>query len=131
MNRKAVVFSLLCLIWGSTWLFIKLGLRDLPPISFAGIRFLIASLVLVSIVRFRKIELPRSREDWLLILGTGILTFTLNYGLVFWGEQRTSSGLASILHTIIPLFGLVLAHYYLPSEKFSLAKFGCILLGIA
>jgi len=131
MNRKAIVFFLLCIIWGSTWLFIKLGLRDLPPISFAGLRFLISSIVLVSVVRIRKIELPRSSKDWLLIFGTGILTFTLNYGLVFWGEQRTSSGLASILHTIIPLFGLVLAHYYLPNEKFSWSKFGCILLGMA
>jgi drug/metabolite transporter (DMT)-like permease len=131
MNRKALIFYFLCIIWGSTWLFIKLGLRDLPPISFAGIRFLIASIVLVSIVKVRKIELPRASGDWLLIFFTGILTFSLNYGLVFWGEQRTSSGLASILHAIIPLFGLVLAHYYIPEERFSWAKAGCVLLGIA
>ena len=131
MNRKTVVWSTLCLIWGSTWLFIKLGLHDLPPISFAGIRFLIATIVLVSIVRIRRLPLPSTRKDWLLLLTTGMLAFTLNYGLLFWGEARTTSGLAAILQTIIPVFGLAIAHYYLPNERMTWAKVGGVLLGIA
>ena len=131
MNRKAVVWLTLCLIWGSTWLFIKLGLEDLPPVSFAGIRFLIATAILVSIVRIRRLAWPTTRKEWLLLFWTGMLTFTLNYGLLFWGEQRVTSGLAAILQTIIPVFGLMIAHYYLPSERMTWAKVGGVLLGIA
>jgi drug/metabolite transporter (DMT)-like permease len=131
VNRKAVVWLTLCLIWGSTWLFIKVGLEDLPPISFAGFRFLIAVVALIIIVRIRKLQLPSTRSEWLLLAGTGILTFGLNYGLLFWGEQRVSSGLAAVLHTIIPVFGLALAHYYLPNERMTWSKVSGVLLGIA
>src|SRR5205807_3242430 len=82
-----IVWLVLCLIWGSTWLFIKLGLEDLPPISFAGIRFVIAAAILSCVVIVRRIQWPRARRDWLLILVTGLLAFALNYGLLFWGEE--------------------------------------------
>jgi len=126
-----MVWTLLCLIWGSTWLFIKLGLRDLPPLSFAGIRFVVAFLILLLVVVIRRTPLPRSRREWSMITVTGVLTFTLNYGLLFWGEQRTSSGLAAILQAIIPAFGLLIAHYYLPSERLTLTKVAGVALGIA
>jgi len=131
MNAPVVVWLVLCLIWGSTWLFIKLGLEDLPPISFAGIRFVIAAAILSAVVIIRRIQWPRARRDWLLILVTGLLAFALNYGLLFWGEERTSSGLAAILQTIIPAFGLLIAHYHLPNERITWAKLGGVLLGIA
>jgi drug/metabolite transporter (DMT)-like permease len=131
MSAPVLVWLMLCLIWGSTWLFIKLGFADLPPISFAGIRFLIATLILFGVVAARRIALPKTRRDWLLILSTGVLSFSLNYGLLFWGEQRTSSGLAAILQTIIPVFGLVIAHYHLPNERITWAKLCGVLLGVA
>ena len=131
MNKKMLVWIALCLIWGSTWLFIKIGVSVIPPITFAGIRFLIATIVLTAVVFLRKLSLPNTREDWMLLLTTGILSFTMNYGLLFWGEARTTSGLAAILQTIIPVFGLLLAHYYLPSEQMTWAKVSGVLLGIA
>src|SRR5688500_7267154 len=105
--RSKIVWLLLCLIWGSTWAFIKLGLEDLPPFTFAGIRFVIASIILYAIISARKIRLPRTRKDWTLLAVTGVLSFTLNYGLVFWGEQHVSSGLAALLQATIPVFGLI------------------------
>ncbi|HEX8179265.1 MAG TPA: EamA family transporter [Pyrinomonadaceae bacterium] len=131
MKRPVLVWLVLCLIWGSTWLFIKLGLEDLPPISFAAIRFVLAAAVLVGVVVVRRIPLPRTRRDWLLICITGLLAFTINYGTVFWGEQRISSGLAAILQTTIPVFGLVIAHYHLPAERITWAKLCGVLLGMA
>ncbi len=129
--RSRVVWLLLCVIWGSTWLFIKLGLEDLPPFTFAGIRFVIASLILFAIITARRIRLPRSRKDWTLLAVTGILSFTLNYGLVFWGEQYVSSGLAALLQATIPVFGLVIAHFYLPGEQMTTAKIFGVVLGVA
>lgn len=128
--KSRLIWLALCGIWGSTWLFIKLGLQDLPPLTFAGIRFLIASAILIAVVAARRLSLPRARADWLLLLVTGILAFSFNYGLLFWGEQHISSGLAALLQSTIPAFGLVIAHYYLPGERMTLAKSAGVLLGV-
>jgi drug/metabolite transporter (DMT)-like permease len=105
----------LCGIWSSTWLAIKIGLADLPPISFVSFRFLIAAAILFAIC-FRRFPFPKRLTDYSFLALTGILTFTVNYGLLFWGEQYVSSGLAAILQATIPTFGLVFAHFYLPAE---------------
>jgi len=125
-----VVWLTLCGIWGSTWLAIKLGLRDLPPITFAGIRFALAGAVLFAIIWLRGISLPRSRRDWILLGYTGLLTITINYALVFWGEQYISSGLAALLSATVPLFGLPLAHRYLQTEPLTSWKVAGVLLGL-
>ncbi len=130
-KMPVLVWLVLALIWSSTWLFIKLGLEDLPPFTFAGIRFVIAVLILSTVVAVRRSRLPSTGRDWALIAGTGWLAFTVNYGLLFWGEQRTSSGLAAILQTIIPVFGLVLAHLHLPAERITAPKLVGVVLGIA
>ncbi len=116
-NRRwvPVAWVALCLIWSSTWLVIKIGLNDLPPISFCAFRFVIAAAVLLAICAGR-FPLPRRLADYGFLAFTGILTFAVNYGLLFWGEQHVSSGLAAILQATIPTFGLLFAHFMLPSE---------------
>lgn len=128
--KARVVWLILCGIWGSTWLFIKLGLADLPPLTFAGIRFLIASLILSALILARGVRWPRSRRDWYLIAIVGLLQFTLNYGLVFWGEQYIPSGLAAVLQSTFPAFGLVIAHLYLPYERLTTRKVFGVLMGV-
>src|SRR6266480_5594698 len=128
--KSRLVWLILCGIWGSTWLFIKLGLADLPPLTFAGIRFLLASLILSALILARGVRWPRSRHDWFLIAIVGLLQFTLNYGLVFWGEQYISSGLAAVLQSTFPAFGLVIAHVYLPYERITTARVFGVLIGV-
>lgn len=128
--RARIVWLILCGIWGSTWLFIKIGLRDLPPFTFAGLRFVLASAILGSLILIRRARWPRTRSEWYLIAVSGLLQFTLNYGLVFWGEQYISSGLAAVLQSTFPLFGLVIAHFYLPSERMTTLKVVGVLLGV-
>jgi drug/metabolite transporter (DMT)-like permease len=127
---QVLVWLALCAIWGSTWLAIKLGLRDLPPLSFAGIRFALAALLLAGIIVVRGFRLPTTARDWSLLVYTGFLSITLNYALVFWGEQYISSGLAALLSATVPLFGLPLAHRYLASEPLTWRKLGGVLLGL-
>ena len=129
--KVRVVFLLLCCIWGSTWMFIKLGLRDLPPLSFAAARFLLATAILSVIVAARRPRLPRGRAEWTLLAQTGVLAFGFNYGLLFWGEQHISSGLAALLQATIPVFGMLLAHPYLPGERLNARKLAGALLGVA
>jgi drug/metabolite transporter (DMT)-like permease len=112
----AAAFVALCVIWSSTWLAIKWGLQDLPPISFAAIRFAIAIVVLLAVSIGRVPLLPRTRGDWLLLAFTGVLMFALNYGLLFWGELHVSSGLAAVLQAVIPVAGMLFAHSLLPAE---------------
>jgi drug/metabolite transporter (DMT)-like permease len=128
--KARVVWLILCGIWGSTWLFIKLGLADLPPITFAGIRFVIACAILFSWIKIRRLPVPTARGDWMLLAITGILSFGLNYGLVFWGEQYISSGLAALLQATLPAFGLVFAHFHLPAERLSWARIFGVVLGV-
>jgi drug/metabolite transporter (DMT)-like permease len=128
--KPRLVWIILCGIWGSTWLFIKLGLQNLPPLTFAGIRFVIACTILFTWIRFRRLQLPGTRSDWAFLAVTGILAFGLNYGLVFWGEQYISSGLAALLQATLPAFGLVFAHIHLPSERLSWAKIFGVILGV-
>ena len=128
--KARIVWLILCGIWGSTWLFIKLGLADLPPLTFAGIRFLLAALILTAIILARGVRWPRGRKDWILIAVVGVLQFSLNYGLVFWGEQHIPSGLAAVLQSTFPAFGLVIAHFYLPHERMTLLKVVGVLMGI-
>src|SRR5256714_15199262 len=94
--RIPAAWLTLCIVWSSTWLAIKVGLRDLPPISYVGIRFLIAIIALVGVsvgqVRLR----PQRRSDYVVLAFTGILMFTINYVLFFWGELHVSSALAGI-----------------------------------
>lgn len=112
----AAAFIALCVIWSSTWLAIKWGLRDLPPISFVGIRFAIAIVALLAVSVRRVPLLPRTRGDWALLAFTGALMFAVNYGLLFWGELYVSSGLAAVLQAVIPVAGMLFAHWLLPAE---------------
>ena len=115
--RIVAAYITLCVVWSSTWLAIKVGLADLPPISFAGLRFVIAFLVLLAVSIGRVPLLPKNRGDWMLLGSTGVLMFAVNYGLLFWGELHVSSGLAAVLQAVIVIFGMFFAHLLLPGEE--------------
>lgn len=128
--KPLLVWLLLCIVWGTTWIFIKLGLADLPPVSFAAVRFTVACLLLLPILLIRKIEFPKGAQIWIIIVITGLLQFFFNYGLLFWGEQHITSGLAAVLQATIPAFGLALARIYV-GEQITGLKIFSILLGLA
>ena len=119
-RSPAVLFAWLglCAIWGSTWLAIKIGLNDLPPFLFAGIRFVVAAGTLFAACAVARVPVwPRAAGDWRFLAGTGVLTFCFNHGLLFWGEQFIPSGLAAVLQATIPGFGLLVAPWLLPAER--------------
>ncbi len=128
--RILAAYLTLCVVWSSTWLVIKVGLEDLPPISFAAIRFLIACLLLFAVSIGRVPLLPQGRADWLLLAFTGVLMFTVNYGLLFWGELHVSSGLAAVLQATIPVAGMIFAHWLLPAEPMRWQQVGGAVLAI-
>ena len=132
-QKLAIVaaYVVLCLVWSSTWLAIKVGLYDLPPISFVAIRFVIAIVVLLAVSIGRTRLLPENRSDYALLASTGVLMFAVNYGLLFWAELHVSSGLAAVLQATIPIFGMVFAHFILPNEPMRLQRLAGALLAVA
>jgi drug/metabolite transporter (DMT)-like permease len=127
---KILVWLILCVIWGTTWIFIKIGLADLPPITFSVARFGLAVLILAPLIRIFKFAMPRTASEWKLIALTGFLQFSLNYSAVFWSEQYITSGLAALLQAMITVFGLLLAWIFLPNEKITKAKIIGVMIGI-
>src|SRR5438067_3450710 len=125
-----VAWLTLCIVWSSTWLAIKVGLHDLPPVSFVALRFVIAIVVLIAVSIGRTRLLPKRPSDYLILAVTGVLMFGLNYTLLFWGELYVSSGLAAVLQTTIPIFGMLFAHWMLPDEPLRLQKLAGALLAI-
>ena len=97
------LYVMLCLIWGSTWLVIKVGYGGLGPFNVAALRFLIASIVLTPIVPLFRASWPSTRTEWTLVVWVGLVLFAADYGLIYWGEQFLDSGLTSILFALLPL----------------------------
>jgi drug/metabolite transporter (DMT)-like permease len=122
------VFGSLCFVWGSTWLAIKVGLGSLPPITFAGIRFVIASCLLASYAIARKIEFPRDANSWRVMLFLSLSQIAAPYALVFWGEQYMTAGLTSLLFATLSFFVAVFAHFMIPSERITTRKVLAMLL---
>jgi len=127
---RIIVWLILCLIWGSTWIFIKIGLGDLPPITFASARFVLAATVVAAIIRVQGIPFPRTAAQWRLLGLTGFLQFAINYSTVFWGEKYITSGLAAVLQAMITVFGLGLAWIFLPNERITKRKIVAVVMGV-
>ena len=119
---KLAGFVLLCVIWGSTWLVIKIGYGGLGPLNIAGVRFTIAAVVLVVIVPLVGARWPRGRAEWTLIAFVGVLLFLGDYGLIYWAEQYIDSGLTAILFGTFPLLTMAFAHVYVPGEHLTRRK---------
>jgi len=126
----AAAYLALCIIWSSTWLVIRVGLQDLPPVSFVALRFVVAVAVLLLISVGRVRLTPERGADYFLLAYTGVVMFAVNYGLLFWGELYVSSGLSAVLQATIPIFGMVFAHYILPSEPLRWQRVSGALLAI-
>ena len=129
-GRRLAVYLFLCAVWGSTWLFIKIGLRDLPPLRFAGLRMAVACLLLVPFAFARGVPgIPRNRAG--LVAVCGFLQIGLTYGLLFVGAQWIPSSLAAILFASFPIWTGLFAHLFLPDEPLTRGTAVSALLGLA
>jgi drug/metabolite transporter (DMT)-like permease len=112
----SVLLVLLCLVWGSTWLVIKIGLRDVPPFTGAALRFLVAGLCMAALVPLLAEREGGTRPPFLAVLLQGLFQFALNYALVYVSETVIPSGLVSVLWSVFPLFVALAGHFVLKSE---------------
>jgi len=129
LTIPGLVWLFLAFLWGTTWLVVRVGLEDLPPFTFAGVRFLLAAILLTVIAMVRRIRLPTAPSDWAMMVGTGLSAIGVTYAFQFWGMQHVESGLAAVLFSTIPLLTILIAHVVLPDEPMTLRKVGGVALG--
>jgi len=120
--RIFLVYLLLCFIWGSTWLAIRASLESLTPFISGGSRFLLASIFILALMKFRGVSLQMDRESIRLYLLMGFLSFVIPFGLVYWAEQFVPSGLASVLFGVYPFFVAIFSFFRLPDEPIGKLK---------
>jgi drug/metabolite transporter (DMT)-like permease len=125
-----VAWILVCVVWSTVWLFIKLGVSDVPPFAFAATRLLIALAILLPITLLGRPRHPLAPDDRRLIATTGTMLFTGNYALVYWGAQYISSGLMAVLQAITPACALVVSQRLLPDERVTTTKGVGLALGL-
>src|SRR5690348_1006982 len=97
-----LAFAIIYFVWGSTYLFIRIGVREIPPFLYAAMRFSIAGAVLYVWMRATGTPSP-TRREWSGAMVLGTLMFLLDYGPLFWAEQRVPSGIAAVILATIPL----------------------------
>lgn len=111
------LLGLICLAWGSTWLVIKWGLHDLPPLTSAALRFLLAGSVMAAIAPWLVPREGGRRPPPSVVVAQGVCQFTLNYALVYYAETVLPSGLVSVLWAVYPLMVALGGHFFTKVER--------------
>ena len=126
-----LIFLLLGGIWSSSFLWIKLAVQEVGPITLVAFRVLFGLLFGLAVVIFRRLRLPRRFGDWRPLLILGITNVAIPFFLISWGEQTIDSGVAAILDATVPLFAIVIAHLALQDDKMTVPKVLGLLVGFA
>jgi drug/metabolite transporter (DMT)-like permease len=114
-----LAYILLCLIWGSSWLAIRIGLADMPPFWSLAIRLVLALGFLLAVARMRRTPFSSLLRHPGTVLLVSALTYPVAYGLVYWSEQYVTSGLAAVMFSAMPFFVALLSWWLLPAERIS------------
>jgi drug/metabolite transporter (DMT)-like permease len=127
--KVLLAFAIIYFVWGSTFLAIRVGVREVPPFLLAGMRFLAAGIVLYAWMRTRGTPSPTARE-WGAASFLAILIFVLDYGLLFWAERRVPSGIAAVMMATIPVFIALGEIIFLQTQQFTFRLGLALLVGL-
>src|SRR5579884_3383977 len=125
-----LAFGIIYFVWGSTFLFIRIGVSEVPPFLLAGIRFLIAGIFLYAWMRLQGVKSPSARE-WLGATFLGCIIFLFDYGALFWAEQRVPSGVAAVVLASIPVFIAILDILFLRTQRLTIRLTIALAIGVA
>jgi drug/metabolite transporter (DMT)-like permease len=127
--RQFLILLVLGLIWGASFLFIKVAVVTIPPFTVAFGRTAPAALVLYLVLRSRGLRMPSLGPLWGSFLLMGLFNGALPYTLITWAEIHMDSGLAAIINAVMPLFTVLLAHFFTQDERLNFMKIAGIFLG--
>lgn len=125
-----LIYILLCLIWGSTWIAIKIGLSTAPPMYSLSFRFGLAIVVLYGIIIYKQFPLPKRIGEWWHMGIPGLFMYGASYAFLYLAEQYISSALTSVLFSSFPLFVALLSLWLLKTERLSVIAWGGLILGM-
>ena len=128
--KTLLAFAIIYLVWGSTFLAIRIGVQEIPPLVLAALRFLAAGLAIFGWMIAKGESLP-TRRQWLSAFLLGTLIFVIDYGLLFWSELRVPSGSAAVIMGTIPAFMAVSETVMLGTLRFTFRLAAALLVGIA
>ncbi|HEX8817559.1 MAG TPA: EamA family transporter [Terriglobales bacterium] len=124
-----LAFSIIYFVWGSTFLFIRIGVREVPPLLLAGMRFFIAGAALYGWMLMRGTPSPTPRQ-WGAASLLAVFIFLLDYGLLFWAEERVPSGIAAVMLATIPVFMTASEILVLRTQRLTARLAAGLLIGI-
>jgi drug/metabolite transporter (DMT)-like permease len=124
-----LAFAIIYFVWGSTYLAIRVGVREVPPFLLAAMRFLVAGFVLYSWMIARGERSPSGRQ-WMSASLLAVLIFVFDYGLVFWAEQRVPSGIAAVMMATIPVFMVLSEITFLRTQRLTVRLALALLIGV-
>ena len=127
--KTLLAFAIIYFVWGSTFLAIRVGVREVPPLVLAAMRFSVAGLVLFGWVLARGERAPSGRE-WRSASILGMVIFVFDYGLLFWAEQRVPSGIAAVMLATIPVFMALSEIIFLRTQRLTARLALALLIGI-
>ena len=127
--KTLLAFAIIYFVWGSTFLAIRVGVREVPPFLLAAMRFVVAGLVLYGWTMVHGERSP-SRREWMSASVIAILIFVFDYGLLFWAEQRVPSGIAAVMMATIPVFMALAEIIFLRTQRLTLRLAAALLIGI-
>lgn len=126
-----IVFLFLCVVWGTTWIAIKITLQGMPPFVGAAARFLVAVVFLFLFSGIVRIHLGMPRRSFKILFVSAILMYLFDYGLVYWGEQYLSAGVTAIFFATFPIFTALFATFVFQDETFHWTKFIGLIVGFS
>jgi drug/metabolite transporter (DMT)-like permease len=127
--KTLLAFAIIYFVWGSTFLAIRIGVREVPPLLLAAMRFLVAGLVLYGWMLARRERSPTARQ-WRSASVLAILIFVIDYGSLFWAEQRVPSGVAAVMLATIPAFMALSEIIVLRTQRLTVRLALALLIGL-
>ena len=127
--KTLLAFAIIYFVWGSTFLAIRIGVEQVPPLLLAAMRFLVAGIVLYAWLLARGERSPSLRQ-WISASLLGLMIFVFDYGLLFWAERRVASGIAAVMMATIPVFMALSEIIFLRTQRLTISLTVALLTGI-
>lgn len=130
-TKDWLAFIVLGLIWGSSFLWIKIAVTEVSPALLVAFRLLFGILGSAAVVLIARPTFPKERKLWLILTLIGFTNNALPYVLISWGEKYIDSAMAAILNSTTPLFTMIIAHFFLHDDRLSWSRLVGLLIGFA
>jgi drug/metabolite transporter (DMT)-like permease len=119
----------LALVWGGTFFFAAIAIVEVPPMTIAFVRVCGGALILYLALRIMGISMPKDKAIWAAFLFMGLMNNAIPFSLIFWAQTELTSGVASILNAMMPVFTVIAAHFLTNDEKMTAPRLAGVVLG--